>query len=387
MPSLSLTSLDGLPEVVEGVDLALLIAESLRANGVGVDGPTLLVVSSKVVSKALGLRSAEPRDDVIAAQSRRVVAERWTGERSTRIVEALAGPIMAAAGVDASNTGASEDLLILPADPDGAARALRENLIRHFGLDDESPLGVVISDTAGRPWRAGQIDFALGSAGVKPMIDHRGRTDHDGRPLSVTSRCLVDELASMADLVKGKSDGVPVAMVRGCPPEWFDHEAPGAASVIRTGRGDWFALGHVEAVRAALGIEPGSSAAQEVGVRGLTPEPLVDRARRAVRAASHLESFRAEPTAAAEAEVSANGSCIVLLAPEAYAAGRAVARLEVALWGEDVVVSGQHVDAAGKADPAVVRVELRIADRFTVGADGSAASCAAHDEDASPPPQ
>ncbi|MEO6790051.1 MAG: coenzyme F420-0:L-glutamate ligase, partial [Ornithinibacter sp.] len=259
--------LSGVPEVGAGDDLAQVLLAALAAGGAGLRPGDCLVVSSKVVSKALGLTWEESRESAVEAHTVRVVAERGTGGGMTRVVESLAGPVMAAAGVDASNTGPTGMPLLLPTDPDGEARDLRVALLHRLGLSSGAPLAVVLSDTAGRPWRVGLTDFALGSAGLRPVEDLRGGTDHDGRALSVTERALADEVATAADLVKGKVDGIPAAVVRGLPAEWFEAEAPGARSLVRTGAADWFALGHVEAVRMALGVAPGSALSQQIGVR------------------------------------------------------------------------------------------------------------------------
>ena len=145
----------------------------------------------------------------------------------------------------------------------------------------------MLSDTAGRPWRSGQTDFALGAAGVEVLDDLRGATDADGRALAVTSRAIADELAAAADLVKGKADAVPVALVRGAGAWVGSEDGAGAAALVRTGREDWFGYGHAEAVRASLGVEPGSPAADECGIAAVHPEPVGDRIGRAVRVALH----------------------------------------------------------------------------------------------------
>ncbi len=265
MPGLVVLPVTGLPEVGDDVDLAALLLAAIRADETDlldlVDGD-VLVVSSKIVSKSLGLwADGQDRTAVIAAQTVRTVAERRSGDRLTSVVEAVAGPVMAAAGVDGSNTGDRDGLLLLPADPDAEAFRLRKALLAATRL---RRLGVVLSDTAGRPWRSGQTDFALGASGVQVLDDLRGGFDADGRPLAVTARAVADELAAAADLVKGKADGIPAAVVRGTP---YATRAPGpgARSLVRTGVGDWFGLGEAEAVRSALGVPPGSRAARTSG--------------------------------------------------------------------------------------------------------------------------
>jgi coenzyme F420-0:L-glutamate ligase/coenzyme F420-1:gamma-L-glutamate ligase len=313
-----------MPEVPAGADLAALLLAAVERAGERLADGDVLVVSSKVVSKALGLW-ADPgldRDDVVAAETRRVVAERRTGDRVTRVVHSVAGPVMAAAGVDASNTGDSDRLLLLPREPDAAAREVRAAL-RAAGAPAE--VAVVLSDTAGRPWRSGQTDFALGGAGLEVLDDLRGGRDADGRPLAVTARAVADELAAAADLVKGKVEGVPAALVRGASAWVRTDDGPGAGALVRTGPGDWFSLGHAEAVRASLGVTPGSPAAAACGIPATHPEPVADRVGRAVRVALHgLDGVA----------VDAGTSDVRVSAASPYALGLAVARLAAALWGE-----------------------------------------------------
>ncbi|MEP6856710.1 MAG: coenzyme F420-0:L-glutamate ligase, partial [Pedococcus sp.] len=211
MSAVSLIPLTGIPEVAVGDSLVQLLLDAATAVDISLTDGDVVVISSKIVSKALGLW-ADSTDPTVAVMSQtvRVVAERMTGDRITRIVQATAGPTMAAAGVDASNTGGRDDVLLLPADPDAEAEHLRVALLEATGL---RRVGIVLSDTAGRPWRVGQTDFALGAAGVAVIDDLRGGVDADGRTLSVTTRAVADELAAAADLVKGKTDGIPAAVV------------------------------------------------------------------------------------------------------------------------------------------------------------------------------
>lgn len=318
----------GLPEIRSGDDLAGLLSAALAAHG-GLRPGDVLVVSSKLVSKAQGLRrpSSEDRHAVVGAQSRRVVAERRTPSGLTRVVEAVAGPVLAAAGVDASNTGPRGGWLLLPEDPDAAAREL------HAALGGGA-FGVVLSDTAGRPWRDGQTDFALGAHGVHVLDDLRGRRDADGRDLAVTARAVADELAAAADLVKGKDSGIGAALLRGLPQAVrpaADPDDSGARSLVRTGAGDWFALGHREAVRSALGAPPGSPAAQWVGVPEVGPEATDVRTARAVRLA-----LLGHPGCAIDGTP---GTGLTVRATDPVLAGRVAARLEVALAGEDLTGS------------------------------------------------
>jgi coenzyme F420-0:L-glutamate ligase len=332
-----LTPLLGMPEVRPGDDLASLVLDAMSANGMALRDGDLLVISSKVASKALGLTApAGDRAAAVLSQARRVVAERDTPLGVTRVVEAVAGPVMAAAGVDASNTGADDVVLLLPPDPDAVARDLRETILqRTAGVT----VGVVLSDTAGRAWRVGQTDFALGSAGVRLVDDLRGGQDADGRPLSVTERCVGDEIAAAADLVKGKASGVPVALVRGLAAAVTSGDAaPGARSLVRTGPSDWFGSGRVEAVRAALGVEAGTDLAAEVGITSALPEPTTVRLQRAARVAL--------------LDVGGVTACpgpdgITLDGDDAFTLGVAASRLVVALHGEGLPSTVDRPQASG----------------------------------------
>ena len=212
--TITITPLTGIPEVSEGDDLADVIQLGLDHAGVSLAHGDVLVVSSKIASKALGLVTHDPdKDRVVRAETEYVVAERAVGDRVTRIVRAKAGPIMAAAGVDGSNTGARGGWLLLPHDPDAVCERLHDRLLERHGVR----VGVVLSDTAGRPWRVGQVDFALGAHGLSVLDDLRGGADADGKPLEVTTRAVADEIAAAADLAKGKVAAVPAALLRGLP--------------------------------------------------------------------------------------------------------------------------------------------------------------------------
>lgn len=338
LSGLSVLPVTGLGEVAAGDDLAGLLVSTSGALGLGLGAGDCLVVSSKVVSKALGLTFAGERADAVVGATVRVVAERATpGGGVTRVVEAVAGPVMAAAGVDASNTGPTGALLLLPADADGEAVRLRSAVLSLLGLPEDAAFGVVLSDTAGRPWRAGLTDFALGAAGVAVLDDLRGGVDHDGRPLAVTARAVADELAAAADLVKGKASGVPAAVVRGLDAAWFSAGAVGARSLVRTGPGDWFALGHVEAVRSALGVPPGSDASEGVGITSVRgQDPLVERVARVVALALHDV-----PSGSADVGVDerAGTAEVALAADDPYELGRLVTRAEVAAASESLVAT------------------------------------------------
>jgi len=226
----------GLPEVRSGDDIAALIAAAARDLRDG----DILVVTSKVVSKAEGQVRVMSRDDAVAAETVRVVAERGR----TRIVETRHGFVMAAAGVDASNVEAGS-VVLLPVDPDASARGLRAGLLSLLGVR----VGVVVSDTMGRPWREGLVDVAIGCAGLAPVDDLRGQTDAHGNDLAMTVTAIADELAAAGELVKGKLRGVPVAIVSGLGDRVTDEDGPGAAVLVRPAAADMFRLGTDEAIR------------------------------------------------------------------------------------------------------------------------------------------
>jgi coenzyme F420-0:L-glutamate ligase/coenzyme F420-1:gamma-L-glutamate ligase len=245
---LAVAAPDGLPEVVPGDDLVDLLARALTGVDLGA-GPTpladgdVVVVTSKIVSKAEGrVLAASDREQAISDETVRVVASREHPGGVTRIVENRLGLVMAAAGVDASNTPEGT-VLLLPEDPDASARALRAGLARRLGVR----IAVVITDTAGRPWRQGQTDIAIGAAGLVVLDDLRGTTDTHGRRLDVTAAAVADEVAAAAELVKGKIAGRPVAVVRGLAHLVTDDDGPGARVLVRTGPDDMFSLGTAEA--------------------------------------------------------------------------------------------------------------------------------------------
>lgn len=268
MDELVVRGIPGLPEIAPGDDLPALIAEAaVRAGAAAGD---ILAVTSKVVSKAEGriVRAAD-REQAITDETVRVVATRARADGgTTRIVENRLGLVMAAAGVDASNT-AEGIVLLLPVDPDASARAIRAAVEAAIG----GPIGVVVTDTAGRAWREGQTDIVIGASGVRLLDDLRGTRDAAGKVLEVTAPAVGDEIAAAADLVKGKSTGVPVAIVRGLA-RLVDAAAPGARVLIRRPEDDLFSLGTAEARQqgyadgVAAGSAPGFSArAPEVRAR------------------------------------------------------------------------------------------------------------------------
>jgi len=243
-------ALTGLPRIGAGDDLASLIAASSVEFPDGTtslrDGD-IIVITSKIVSKAEGrVVAAENRDDLIDSESVRIVATKVHARGTTRIVETRHGLIMAAAGIDASNVD-DGTVVLLPVDPDASARSIRARLAELTGLR----LGIIVTDTMGRAWRDGLTDNASGVAGLSPLDDHTGTPDEYGRILEMTVIAVADEIASAADLVKGKSAGNPIAVVRGMEQFVTADDGPGARVLIRPASEDLFGLGTAEAI--ALG--------------------------------------------------------------------------------------------------------------------------------------
>jgi coenzyme F420-0:L-glutamate ligase/coenzyme F420-1:gamma-L-glutamate ligase len=233
----------GIGEVLPGTDLGAVILASIEADRMGpLEDGDVVVITSKIISKAEGREeSASRRAELIRSETRHTVARR--GE--TRIVRTHAGLTIAAAGIDRSNVS-TQSILLLPRDPDASAAKLHEQFVTATGLR----LGVVISDTAGRPWRTGQTDHAIGVCGVRALDSYAGRSDAYGNELQITAMAIADELAAAADLVKGKLAGQPVAVVRG-----LDRLVTGvdssARELLRQEAHDMFGFGSQEAVLAA----------------------------------------------------------------------------------------------------------------------------------------
>lgn len=238
---------DGVPEIRPGDDLAGALLGALASAGEQAtlrDGD-VLVVTSKVVSKAEGRVVRGDRDEWIEAETVREVARRGP----TRIVRNHLGLTMAAAGIDASNVEAGS-LVLLPRDADHSARTLRAEIRERTGVN----VAVVVTDTAGRAWREGQTDIAIGAAGLVVLDSFAGRVDAHGNPLVVTAPAVADEIAGAAELAQGKLGARPCAVVRGrddlvLPP---GEDGPGAAALVRPEGGDMFGLGAREAVIAAV---------------------------------------------------------------------------------------------------------------------------------------
>jgi coenzyme F420-0:L-glutamate ligase/coenzyme F420-1:gamma-L-glutamate ligase len=243
-PRLELIALDGIPEIRPGDDLAAIIAEALRAGDIGLRGDDLLVVTQKVVSKAEG--KVVELASVIPSERAREWGERWDKDprqvelvlrESADIVRMADGGLIIArtrhgfvcanAGVDLSNVGGGEVATLLPDDPDGSARELRDRLGDLIGVRP----AVVISDSFGRPWRNGIVNVAIGAAGIEALVDLRGTPDAQGRVMRSTVIAIADELASAADLAGGKTVQRPVVLVRGYQPG-HDPANAGASALV-----------------------------------------------------------------------------------------------------------------------------------------------------------
>ncbi|WP_104135937.1 MULTISPECIES: coenzyme F420-0:L-glutamate ligase [unclassified Cryobacterium] len=253
---LKVFTLGGFGEIQAGDDLADLIAEAAQSRLIDGD---ILVVTSKIVSKAEGrFARAADREQAITDETVRIVASRAYPGGLTRIVENRQGLVMAAAGVDTSNAPDGV-VLLLPVDPDKSARAICAALRERTGLR----LGVLVTDTAGRPWREGQTDIAIGAAGLAVLDDLRGTTDASGRRLDVTVAAVADEIAGAADLVQGKTSGNPVAVIRGLGRLVGEMDVAGARALQRPSDTDMFRLGTAEA--RAEGYAEGFAAGRAAG--------------------------------------------------------------------------------------------------------------------------
>ncbi|MBM0125516.1 coenzyme F420-0:L-glutamate ligase [Pimelobacter simplex] len=273
--TLSVTAPDGVPEIRPGDDLAAALLAALGPDDL-LDGD-VLVVTSKVVSKAEGRVEDGDREAWIDAETERLVARRGP----TRIVRNRLGLTMAAAGVDASNVAAGS-VVLLPLDPDASARALRTAVAERRGVN----VGVVVTDTAGRAWREGQTDIAIGAAGLAVLESFVGRVDAHGNELAVTAPAVADEIASAVELAQGKLGARPCAVLRGRADLVLapgDH-GPGARALIRADGADLFGYGAREAVIQAVAGHPaartpfGSPVADDEFVAALARAGIVARA-------------------------------------------------------------------------------------------------------------
>lgn len=253
--SVALRAIPGIPDIHPGNDLAQLLIEALRQRDMPLHDGDILVIAHKVISKAEGkivaLVDIEPSHEakvlakevnkdprkvqVILNESTRVVraVKRPDQDEGTLIAEHRLGFICANAAVDESNVGAEETVILLPQDPDASARRLCERLEAAFGVR----LGIVVTDTFGRPWRMGLVNVAIGLARVPARIDMVGERDAFGRVMSVTVPALADELAAASGLVMGKSDKTPVVLFRGI--DWQPCKSS-ASELIRPQQEDLF---------------------------------------------------------------------------------------------------------------------------------------------------
>lgn len=346
----------GLPEIREGTDLIPGLADACAALPGGIRDGDVLCVSTKIISKARGLRIApEDKEAAIDRASLREVVRREHEGTITRVVVTRSGPVLAAAGIDASNSPGG--LLLLPEDPDAEANDLRRGLEKRLRVR----LGVILTDTSSRIWRMGVGDIALGSAGVRGLQDLRGTRDTAGREMGVTVRNLADEIAAAADLVKGKTEGVPAAVVRGVQDALSD-DAPGARALNRAGEDDWFRLPSLESAWTALGLEQ-----SEQPVAAMAPEEPAVRIARAIRVASHVtgdDSCReigntpggSPATPARRALIHADAQQLAVVPsgadPEAWAdAGALAERLRAALRAEALAAPLPHPPVRILVDP------------------------------------
>ena len=225
-------------EISPGSDLGLILFQALQAQALPLHSGDILVITQKIVSKAEGrvvsLDEIEPSDfarshaqafqkdpahiEVVLRESKRIVRM----DHGVLITETPHGFICANAGVDESNAGGSRTLTLLPLDPDRSARELRARLQQL--ADEPIDIAVIISDTWGRPWRDGQVNFAIGVSGMEALVDYRGMRDPYGYEMHVSKIAVADELAAAAELVMNKIDRVPAALIRGYP------YLPGASS-------------------------------------------------------------------------------------------------------------------------------------------------------------
>jgi coenzyme F420-0:L-glutamate ligase/coenzyme F420-1:gamma-L-glutamate ligase len=245
---LTATALEGLPEVMPGDDLAVLIADALTQNHAAIEPGDVVVIAHKIVSKAEGrtrrladVRPGErattlantlnkdPRHvQVILDESRDVLR----AERGVLICVTHHGFVCANAGVDASNVPGEDTVVLLPRDPDESARRLRARL--------PTAPAVIVTDSFGRAWRHGQLDIAIGCAGLRPIDDWRGRTDATNRELRATAIAVADELAAAADLTRTKDGSLPLVLIRGADRHVTADDGPGAAALIRPEAEDLF---------------------------------------------------------------------------------------------------------------------------------------------------
>jgi len=246
--SISIFPVTGMAEVREGDDIVALVVSAAAEADLEIRDGDVVVVASKVLSKAEGRRLAD--DPAPGVEARRIAAitghdpgeveailaestEVLRAKPEVLVVETRQGFVCANAGIDRSNVGISGTALLLPEDPDASATRVREGLRQRLGVD----VAVVVSDTFGRPFRNGLVNVAIGVSGMRPIRDYRGQADSEGRNLRGTELAVADELASAAELVMNKLDRVPVAVIRG-----YQHEAAEGSGrqLLRDAATDYF---------------------------------------------------------------------------------------------------------------------------------------------------
>jgi coenzyme F420-0:L-glutamate ligase/coenzyme F420-1:gamma-L-glutamate ligase len=251
-PGVEIVPVHRLPEITTGERLGELIAAGLASAGEELSAADVVAVAQKAVSKAEG--RVRHLGDVVAGDRARALA-RGLGkdprlvemilsesraviraERDLLIVETHSGWICANAGIDASNVPATDRVTLLPEDSDASARRIRAEIGAAAGVRP----AVLIADSFGRPWRIGQVDAAIGCAGLAPLDDWRGRTDRHGRELAATVVAIADEVAAAADLARGKDTGVPACLVRGLGRFVSPEDGPGARAIQRPPDQDLF---------------------------------------------------------------------------------------------------------------------------------------------------
>jgi coenzyme F420-0:L-glutamate ligase / coenzyme F420-1:gamma-L-glutamate ligase len=242
---LTVTALEGIPEISPGDDLATLIATAASAQSLNITSSDVIVIAHKVVSKSEGrirrLSDVEPKPEATELANTLGKDPRLVQtvlDESREVLRAANGALItvthhgfvcANAGVDASNVPGADAVVLLPRDPDHSARELRARIKR---LTDATP-AILITDSFGRAWRHGQTDIAIGCAGLTPLEDWRGRRDKDGRELKATWIAIADELAAAADLARTKDGSLPVILIRGAGRHVTSDDGPGAAPIIR----------------------------------------------------------------------------------------------------------------------------------------------------------
>jgi len=251
-PRLEITGIVGIPEINEGDPLGTMIFQAATHQGYPIKPGDIIVVTQKVVSKGEGrtvsLSTIEPSPEakeisiasgkdsrlieLILSESREII--RRDDSRGIIITETRHGFICANAGIDTSNVPGHDTVSLLPLDPDASANTILMNIQREAGFDQ---IGVIITDTFGRAWRQGQVNFAIGVGGIEPLVDYRGQLDTIGGELSATVIAVADEIAAVSELVMGKTDAVPAAIVRGYS---FKATGAGVSPLLRDKAEDLF---------------------------------------------------------------------------------------------------------------------------------------------------